>query len=35
MRITAQIWGTVQTLLQDKMDASTFESWLKPIAFCE
>jgi len=35
MKITEQIWGSVQTVLQSKLDDSTFESWLKPIAFSD
>lgn len=35
MKITEQIWSSVQTVLQTKLDASTFESWLKPIAFSD
>ena len=35
MKITEQIWGSVQTVLQAKLDESTFESWLKPIAYCD
>lgn len=35
MKITEQIWESVQTILQSKLDVSTFESWLKPIAFCD
>jgi chromosomal replication initiator protein len=35
MKITQQIWGSVQSLLQEKLDNSTFESWLKPIAFSD